>query len=102
MMLSFGALPAFVRASYKEDKLNKRLRPWIAIFGAFITSVVTAWFPLTAWFSGVTYLAPLVLFQAALLFGVSEIAVGIQAAKISRYILIVTASGAISALLLSG
>src|SRR5207253_11443727 len=25
MMLSFGALPAFVRASYKEDKLNKRL-----------------------------------------------------------------------------
>src|SRR2546427_911888 len=68
MMFSFGALPAIVRASYKEDKLNKRLRPWIAIFGAFITSVVTTWFPLTAWFSGVTYLAPLVPFQAVLLF----------------------------------
>jgi len=102
MMFSFGALPAFVRASYKEDKLNKQLRPWIAIFGAFITSVVTAWFPLTAWFSGVTYLAPLVPFQAALLFGVSEIAVGIQAAKISRSIFVAAASGVASALLLSG
>jgi len=69
MMFSFGALPAIVRASYKEDLLNRRLRPWIAILGAFVTSVVTAWFPLTAGFR-VTYLAPLVLFQAALLFGV--------------------------------
>src|SRR2546425_253323 len=102
MMFSFGALPAIVRASYKEDKLNKRLRPWIAIFGAFITSVVTAWFPLTAWFSGVTYLAPLVPFQAVLLFGVSEIAVGIQAAKIGRSILVATASGFTSSLILSG
>jgi hypothetical protein len=102
MMFSFGALPAIVRASYKEGKLNKRLRPWIALFGAFITSVVTTWFPLTAWFSGVTYLAPLVPFQAVLLFGVSEIAVGIQAAKISRSILVATVSGATSALLLSG
>jgi len=102
MMFSFGALPAFVRASYKEDKLNKQLRPWIAIFGAFITSVVTAWFPLTAWFSGVTYLSPLVPFQAALLFGVSEIAVGIQAARISRSIFVAAASGATSAFLLSG
>src|SRR6266705_5455604 len=102
MMFSFGALPAIVRASYKEDKLNKRLRPWIAIFGAFITSVVTTWFPLTAWFSGVTYLAPLVPFQAALLFGVSEIAVGIQAAKISRSIRVAMLSGVTSALFLSG
>src|SRR5213080_5111001 len=102
MMFSFAALPAFVRASYKEDKLNKQSRPWIVIFGAFITSVVTAWFPLTAWFSGVTYLAPLVPFQAALLFGVSEIAVGIQAAKISRSRLTAALSGVTSALLLSG
>jgi len=102
MMFSFGALPAIVRASYKEDRLNRRLRPWIAIIGAFVTSVATAWFPLTAWFSGVTYLAPLVLFQAALLFGVSEIAVGIQAAKISRSILVAAISGVTSALLLSG
>src|SRR5207244_2543207 len=88
--------------SYKEDKLNKQLRPWIAIFGAFITSVVTAWFPLTAWFSGVTYLAPLVPFQAALLFGVSEIAAGILAAKISRSVSVGAASGVTSALFLSG
>ena len=101
MMFSFAALPAIVRASYKEDKLNKRLRPWIAILGAFITSVVTTWFPLTAWFSGVTYLPPLVPFQAALLFGVSEIAVGIQAAKISRSILVAMLSGVTSALFLS-
>src|SRR5207244_6536216 len=67
-----------------------------------ITSVVTTWVPRTAWFSGVTYLAPLVPFQAALLFGVSEMAVGIQAAKISRSILVATASGFASALLLSG
>src|SRR5881409_964902 len=102
MMFSFGAVPAIVRASYKEGKLNKRLRPWIAIFGAFITSVVTTWFPLTAWFSGVTYLTPLVPFQAALLFGMSEIAVGIQAAKISRSIIIAALSGVTCALLLSG
>ncbi len=102
MMFSFGALPALVRASYKEDKLNKQLRPWIAVFGSFITSVVTAWFPLTAWFSGVTYLAPLVPFQAALVFGVSEIAAGILAAKISRSLSVATASGVTSALLLSG
>jgi hypothetical protein len=101
-MFSFGALPAFVRASYKEDKLNKKLRPWIAIFGACIISVVTAWFPRAAWFSGVTYLAPLVPFQAALLFGVSEIAVGILAGKISRSVLVAAASGVTSALLLSG
>ncbi len=101
MMFSFAALPAIVRASYKEDKLNKRLRPWIAILGAFITSVVTTWFPLTAWFSGVTYLPPLVPFQATLFFGVSEIAVGIQAAKISRSILVAMLSGVTSALFLS-
>ena len=98
MMFSFGALPAFVRASYKEDKLNKQLRPWIGIFGAFFTSVVTAWFPLTAWFSGVTYLAPLVPFRAALLFGVSEIAAGILAAKTSRSVSVGAASGVTSAL----
>jgi hypothetical protein len=102
MMFSFGAISALVRASYKEDRLNKRLRPWIAILGAFITSVVTAWFPLAEWFSGVTYLAPLVPFQVALLFGVTEIAVGIHAAKISRSILIAAISGVTSALLLSG
>ena len=102
MMFSFAALPAIIRTSYKEDKLNNRLRPWIAILGAFITSVVTTWFPLTAWFSGVTYLPPLVPFQAALLFGVSEIAVGIQAAKISRSILVAMLSGVTSALFLSG
>jgi hypothetical protein len=102
MMFSFGALPAIVRASYKEDRLDKQLRPWIAILGAFVTSVVTAWFPLTAWFSGVTYLPPLVPFQAALLFGVSEIAVGIQAAKISRSVLVATCTGITSALLVSG
>src|SRR5436853_724718 len=101
MMFSFGAMPAFVRASYKGDQLNRHLRSWIAIFGAFVTSVVTTWFPITAWFSGVTYLAPLVPFQAALLFGVSEIAVGIQAAKISRSISIAAASGVASALLIS-
>ena len=102
MMFSFAALPAIIRTSYKEDKLNNRLRPWIAILGAFITSVVTTWFPLTAWFSGVTYLPPLVPFQATLFFGVSEIAVGIQAAKISRSILVAVLSGVTSALFLSG
>src|SRR5207249_7165354 len=49
-----------------------------------------------------TYLSPLVPFQAALLFGVSEIAVGIQAARISRSIFVAAASGATSAFLLSG
>jgi len=101
-MFSFGALPAVVRASYKEERLNKRLRPWIALFGALIGSIVTAWFPIAFWFSGVTYLTPFVPFQAALLFGVSEIATGILAAKISRSIIVAAVSGITSALLLTG
>jgi hypothetical protein len=102
MMFSFGALPAIVRASYKGDMLDRRFRPWIALLGAFVTSAVTAWFPLTAWFAGATYIAPLVPFEAALLFGVSEIASGILAARISRSIIFAAISGIVSLLMLSG
>ncbi len=102
MMFSFGALPAFVRTSDNADQINKRLRPWIAIFGAFVGSVVIAWLPLTAWFSGVTYVSPLIPFQAALLFGVSEIATGMLATRISKSVFVGTASGITSALLISG
>ncbi len=45
MMFSFGALPSIVRASSVAEHLNRWWRPWIAILGAFVGSVVTAWFP---------------------------------------------------------
>lgn len=102
MLFSFGALPAIVRASYNGESMNKRLRPLIGIFSAFIISVVTAWFPLTAWFSGATYVPQLVPFQAALVFGVSAIAAGILGARISRSILVATISGMASILIISG
>jgi len=102
VMFSFGALPAIAKASYKEDLLNKQWRPWIALFGAFVGSVVTSWFPVASWFSGVTYIMPLVPFQAVLIFGVPAIAAGILAAKISRSVRIGGISGITSALFLSG
>jgi len=72
MMFSFGALPALIRASYKEDKLNKRLRRGLR----FSARSSPQWSPRGSYcmVPGATYLTPLVPFQAALLFGVSEIA----------------------------
>ena len=101
MMFSFGALPALVKAASKRDALNRTVRPAIALAGGVVITVVMAWFPLTAWFSGVTYLPPLVVFQGLILIGVPQIATGILAARIGRSLKIAASSGAVSLLVLS-
>ncbi len=102
MMFSFGALPIIVKAASKGEALNKRLRSMIAILAGIIMTLVTAWFPLTAWFSGVTYLQPLVIFQALILVGVPQIETGILAARIARSVRIDAVSGVVSLLFISG
>src|SRR5712664_991368 len=84
IMFCYGALPVLVKAAEKRDALNRRIRPALAILSGIILSVVVIWFPLSAWFSGVTYLPLLLIFQTLLLVGVSQIATGILAARIGR------------------
>ena len=102
MMFSFGALPAIVKAASKRDALNKRIRPVLAMTSGIVLTVVMIWFPLTAWFSGVTYLPSVVLFQELGLVGVPQIATGILAARIGRTLKLAASSGPISLLAVSG
>ena len=101
MMFSFGALPAIVKAASHGEALDRRVRWFIALFGGVILTVVMAWFPLTAWFSGVTYLPPILVIQGLILAGVPQIATGILAARIGRSLKIAAASGVVSLLSLS-
>src|SRR6266496_3394048 len=101
MMFSFGALPAIVKAASKRDALNRTVRPAIALAGGIVITVVMAWFPLTAWFSGVTYLSTLVVFQGLILAGVPQMATGMLAARIGRSLKIAASSGVVSLLALS-
>ena len=101
MMFSFGTLPAIVKAASKRDALDRRVRPAIALAGGVILTVVMTWFPMTAWFSGVTYLPALVVFQGLILAGVPQIETGILAARIGRSLKIAASSGIVSLLVLS-
>jgi len=101
MMFSFGALPAIVRAASKREALNRTVRPVIALAGGVVITVVMTWFPMTAWFSGVTYLPALVVFQGLILAGVPQIETGILAARIGRSLKIAASSGVASLLVLS-
>ncbi len=101
MMFSFGALPAIAKTASKSELLNRKLRPAIALLAATTITVVMAWFPLTAWFSGVTYLPPLVIFQALVIIGVPQIETGILAARIARSLKVATLSGIVSLVSLS-
>src|SRR5207244_13227962 len=92
IMFSYGALPILVKAA--EDRaFNRMVGPAIAFFGGIVLTVVMVWYPLAAWFSGVTYLQPLVAFQTVLLIGVPPIATGILAGRIGQSFKIGTASG---------
>ena len=102
MMFSFGALPTLAKVASKGEGLDRRLSPAIAIFAGIVVTVVMTWFPLTAWFSGVTYLSPLAIFQALILAGVPQLETGILTASIGRSLKIATASGVISLLFISG
>src|SRR5437588_8794174 len=100
-MFCYGALPVLVRAAEKRDTLDQRIRPALAILSGIVLSVVMIWFPLSAWFSGVTYLPLLLSFQTLLLVGVSQIATGVLAARIGRSLKVGPVSGAVSLLFIS-
>src|SRR5207249_392940 len=98
MMFGFGALPAIVKAASKVEGLSRAARPTIALAVCIVITVVMAWFPLTACFSGVTCLPPLAIFQELILIGVPQIATGILAARIERSLRIAASSGAVTLL----
>src|SRR5207302_5283779 len=66
-----------------------------------VLSVVMIWFPLSAWFSGVTYLPLFLIIQTLLLVGVPQIATGIFAARIGRSLKVGAVSGVVSLLFIS-
>ncbi len=102
MMFSFGVLPVIAKVASKGETLDRRLSPAIAIFAGIVVTVVMTWFPLTAWFSGVTFLPPLAIFQALILVGVPQIETGILTASISRSLKIASLAGAVSLIFVSG
>ena len=101
LMFSYGALPVLVNAASKGDALNRRIRPALAVISGVILTVVMIWFPLSAWFSGVTYLPLFLIFQTVILLGVPQLATGILAARIGRSLRIGTVSGIVSILFIS-
>ena len=101
MMFGFGVYPAIAKVASKGELLDRRLSPVVAIFGGIMVTLVMAWFPLTAWFSGVTFLPPLAVFQGLILVGVPQIETGVLAAGISRSLKIATISGVVSLVFVS-
>src|SRR5438445_7877838 len=73
----------------------------MALLSGIVLTMVMTWYPLGAWFSGVTYLPLLLVFQTVLLIGVPQIATGILAARIGRSLKIGVASGPVSLLFIS-
>jgi hypothetical protein len=73
----------------------------VALLSGIVLTVVMSWFPLGAWFSGVTYLPLLLVFQTVLLIGVPQIAAGILAARVARSLKIGAASGPVSLIFIS-
>ena len=100
-MFSFGALPPIAKVAPQEN-LNPKIRPLFAVLAGFAVTSVMGWFPIAAWFSGVTYLPPLPIFQAAILVGIPLMVTGMLAARISKSIRIAMLSGPFSMLILTG
>ena len=101
VMFCYGALPVLVKAAEKRGALDRRIRPALAVLGGIVLSVVMIWFPLSAWFSGVTYLPLFLIFQTLILVGITQIATGILAARIGRSLKVGAVSGAVSLLFIS-
>ena len=101
IMFCYGVLPVLVKAAEKRDALDRRIRPALAFVSAAILTIVMIWFPVSAWFSGVTYLPPFLIFQTVLLIGVPQLATGILAARIGRSLRIGATSGVVSLLIIS-
>jgi len=101
IMFCYGALPVLVKAASKENTLDRRIRPALAVLSGIVLTVVMIWYPLAAWFSGVTYLPLFLIFQTVLLIGVTQIATGILAARIGQSLKIGATSGIASLLFIS-
>ncbi len=101
IMFCYGALPVLVKAASKENTLDRRIRPTLAVLSGIVLTVVMIWYPLAAWFSGVTYLPLFLIFQTVLLIGVPQIATGILAARIGQSLKIGATSGIASLLFIS-
>ena len=93
VMFCFGTLPVIVKVADKAQLLNRRLRPLLALFGGAVLTVVMVWFPLSSWFSGVTYLQPSVILQETVVIGIPQIATGVLGARIGKSLKLGTASG---------
>jgi len=101
IMFCYGALPVLVKAASKENTLDRRIRPALSVLSGIVLTVVMIWYPLAAWFSGVTYLPLFLIFQTVLLIGVPQIATGILAARIGQSLKIGATSGIASLLFIS-
>ncbi len=101
IMFCYGALPVLVKAASKENTLDRRVRPALAVLSGIVLTVVMIWYPLAAWFSGVTYLPLFLIFHTVLLIGVPQIATGILAARIGQSLKIGATSGIASLLFIS-
>src|SRR3989449_6330155 len=75
-MFSLEAFPILMTLAEKHVTIPVRIRPWTAVFSGIVVAVMTSWFPLTAWFSGVVFLPFFEFFQVLVLFGVPAIAAG--------------------------
>src|SRR5437016_8413250 len=101
IMFCYGASPVLVKAASKAEAINRKIRPAMALLSGIVLTMVMTWYPLGAWFSGVTYLPLLLVFQTVLLIGVPQIATGILAARMGRSLKIGAASGPVSLLFIS-
>ena len=101
-MFSFGALPPIVKVASQGEDLNPRIRPYLAMLAGLTLTSVVVWFPLAAWFSGVTYLPPLPIFQAAIVIGIPLMVTGMLAARIAKSVWLAMLVGILSMLALSG
>lgn len=101
MMFCFGILPSILKTASKKEALNRRLRPWMGILSGPVLTVVMVYLPISSWFSGVTYLPSLLIFQTLVLVGIPQIATGILGSRIGRSLKLGVASGIFSLLFMT-
>jgi hypothetical protein len=101
IMFCFGVLPVIVKAASEGEIPNRRIRPAIGILSGTILTIVMVYLPISAWFSGVTYLPSFLVFQELVLVGIPQIATGILASRIGRSLKTGVASGIVSLLFAS-
>lgn len=102
MMFCYGALAPTVKAAEKRGALDSGIRPFFALFASFVITGAMTWFPLSAWFSGVSYLSPFYVFQGAIITGLPMLVTGMLAARIGRSLWTATLAGFVSLLGFTG